>query len=99
MDRQDGIRTLGVMKAQPNPPRVIMPTTFEHDDIAYRAVEAGADGFLLKPSSPDQIGEGIREVAAGRGAVSALTAGQLINRVVKTRPARIEVVHGDRCRG
>lgn len=81
MARQGGIEAIGEVKAQPNPPRVLMFTVFDHDDLAARAVEAGADGFLLKASSPEQICEGIRNVASGLGAVSPKTAGQLFARV------------------
>lgn len=81
MARQDGITTVAAVKATKNPPRVIMLTTFDADHVAYRAIEAGADGFLLKTSSPAEIAAGIREVMAGRGAVSPTTAGHLISRV------------------
>ena len=85
MARQDGITTVAVVKRLPNPPKIIMLTTFDADQVAYRAIDAGADGFLLKTASPDQIVHGIRDVVAGHAAVSPKTAGQLITRVRQDR--------------
>lgn len=81
MVRQDGIATVGEVKRLPDPPKVLMLTTFDADRVAYRSIAAGADGFLLKTASPTEICEGIRQVAAGLGAVSPKTAGQLFARV------------------
>jgi DNA-binding NarL/FixJ family response regulator len=45
--------------------RVIMLTTFEHDDYVLRALRAGASGFLLKGVEPTELLDAIRLVAAG----------------------------------
>jgi DNA-binding NarL/FixJ family response regulator len=58
-----------------------MFTVFDHDDVAQRAIRAGADGFLLKTASPEEICGGIRNVASGLGAVSPKTAAQLFTHV------------------
>ncbi len=81
MARMGGLETIAALKARPEAPKVLMFTVFDHDDVARRAVEAGADGFLLKTASPEEIRSGIRNVAAGLGAVSPKTAGQLFTRV------------------
>lgn len=81
MRRVSGIDAVRSLKARHAAPKVLMLTTFEHDEVAFRSVEAGADGFLLKTSSPDQITEGIRQVHSGAGAVSPATAKQLITRM------------------
>lgn len=81
MQRVGGIETVRMLKARPVPPKVLMLTTFEHDEVAFRSVEAGADGFLLKTSSPEQITDGIRQVHRGAGAVSPVTARQLMTRM------------------
>lgn len=78
MRRVNGIDAVRALKARPDPPKVLMLTTFEHDEVAFRSVEAGADGFLLKTSSPDQITDGIRQVHGGAGVVSPATAKQLL---------------------
>ena len=46
-------------------PRVIILTTFELDEYVYEAVRAGASGFLLKRTEPEDLLDGIRVVAAG----------------------------------
>jgi DNA-binding NarL/FixJ family response regulator len=46
-------------------PRVLVLTTFEIDDYVYEAVRAGASGFLLKRTPPEELLDGIRVVASG----------------------------------
>jgi DNA-binding NarL/FixJ family response regulator len=46
-------------------PRVLILTTFELDEYVYEAVRAGASGFLLKRTPPEDLLEGIRVVAGG----------------------------------
>ncbi|GAA6526324.1 response regulator transcription factor [Intrasporangium sp. DVR] len=81
MARVSGLETIRAVKARPEAPKVLMFTVFDHDDVAGRAIEAGADGFLLKSASPEEILSGIRNVAMGLGAVSPKTAAQLFTRV------------------
>lgn len=81
MTRVGGIETITAVKARPEAPKVLMFTVFDHDDVAQRAIRAGADGFLLKTASPEEICGGIRNVAGGLGAVSPLTAAQLFTQV------------------
>ncbi|GIE35412.1 DNA-binding response regulator [Actinoplanes italicus] len=65
MPRQDGLSATGTLLGSPNPPRVIVLTTFDSDENLYRALRAGASGFLLKVSSPEHLITAIRVVAAG----------------------------------
>ena len=51
-------------------PRVIILTTFELDEYVYEAVRAGASGFLLKRTEPEDLLDGIRVVANGDGLVA-----------------------------
>ena len=46
-------------------PRVLVLTTFEVDEYVYEAVRAGASGFLLKRTPPEDLLDGIRVVAGG----------------------------------
>ena len=61
------------------PPRVIMLTTFDLDEYVYDALRAGASGFLLKHSSPDDLAAALRVVAAG----DALLAPSITRRLVE----------------
>ncbi|WP_067965992.1 response regulator [Nocardiopsis trehalosi] len=62
----DGIQaTRTLLSALDDPPRVVVLTTFENDDHVYGALRAGASGFLLKRSRPDDILAAVRLVARG----------------------------------
>ncbi|WP_222612007.1 response regulator transcription factor [Knoellia locipacati] len=81
MSRQDGITTTASLSSMAAAPKVIMLTTFDHDDVLMRAVHAGASGFLLKTASPQEIIGAVRSVASGHGALSARSAGQVFRRI------------------
>lgn len=87
MARQDGITTTAALSALASPPKVIMLTTFDHDDVMLRAVHAGAAGFLLKTASPLDIIAAVQSVAAGEGALSARSARQVVEHL-QSDPAR-----------
>jgi DNA-binding NarL/FixJ family response regulator len=62
----DGIQaTRRLLAASSDPPRVLVITTFENDDYVYDALRAGADGFLLKRTRPDELVRAVKLVAAG----------------------------------
>ncbi len=64
-----GLEAVGLIKQQMNVP-VIMLTVSDQDKDLLGALSAGADGYLLKNSEPEQLHEAIRQVAAGHGALS-----------------------------
>jgi DNA-binding NarL/FixJ family response regulator len=49
----------------PEPPRVVVVTTFENDEYVYDALRAGAAGFLLKRAEPDELIQAVRIAARG----------------------------------
>lgn len=70
MPVRDGVSaTRELMTRQPRP-RVLVLTTFDLDDVVDDAIVAGADGFLLKRATPEELVAGIRAVAAGNAVVS-----------------------------
>ncbi|KGN30508.1 LuxR family transcriptional regulator [Knoellia sinensis KCTC 19936] len=87
MARQDGITTTASLSALADSPKVIVLTTWDHDDVVLRAVHAGAAGFLLKSASPGEILEAVRSVAAGDGALSPRSARQVVEHL-QSDPAR-----------
>ncbi|HET6604791.1 MAG TPA: response regulator transcription factor [Xanthomonadaceae bacterium] len=65
MPRLDGIAALVELRRRGNRTPVILLTTFDDSALLLRAVEAGAQGFLLKDASPEDLREAIEQVAAG----------------------------------
>lgn len=61
----DGFGVLEQLRASGNATPVILLTTFDEPDLALRAAEAGARGFLLKDASPEDLLDAITRVAAG----------------------------------
>jgi DNA-binding NarL/FixJ family response regulator len=65
MPRRDGIATLEALRARGNHVAVLVLTTFDDDELALRALRAGARGYLLKDVTLDQLVGAIHTVAAG----------------------------------
>lgn len=62
----DGIRaTEQLVATMAEPPRILVVTTFEHDDHVYDALRAGAAGFLLKRARAEEMVQAVRLVARG----------------------------------
>jgi len=82
MPGRDGIDATREISSWELPrPRVLVLTTFDLDEIVHDALEAGADGFLLKRSTPDELIAGIRTVAAGDALISASLTRRLLGYV------------------
>jgi DNA-binding NarL/FixJ family response regulator len=81
MERVDGVTATRLLQSQPDPPAVIVSTTFDTGDLVIRALEAGALGFLLKDTSPDDLVRAIHVVAAGESMLSPSVARQLVGLV------------------
>lgn len=76
--------------------RIIVLTTFDSDDNVLAALRAGANGFLSKGIGPDELAAGIREVAAGGGALSGAASALLIGRFVEQRVPEVDAALLDR---
>lgn len=81
MPHKDGITATREVLALPDPPKVVVLTTFDGDAEPIRAAHAGAVGFLLKTESPADVISAVRAVAEGEGAVSKRTAKQLLHHI------------------
>lgn len=77
MPRMDGIEATRRVVAE-GLGRVLVLTTFDHDEYLFAALEAGASGFLLKNAGPEQLLEAVRAVAGGH----ALLAPEVTRRVI-----------------
>ena len=85
MPRLDGIAATEQILALPipDPPRVLMLTTFDLDDYVYAALRAGASGFLLKDAPPEQLIEAIRVIADGDALLAPSVTRRLIEDVAR----------------
>jgi DNA-binding NarL/FixJ family response regulator len=81
MPKVDGIVATGRVRRRPNPPEVLVLTTFDTDDHVVRALRAGASGFLLKDTPPAKIVAAIHAVADGEPAISPQIMRRLMDRV------------------
>jgi DNA-binding NarL/FixJ family response regulator len=82
----DGIEATRLVLHEPDPPRVLVLTTFDADEHVYDAMHAGASGFLLKDVRPEDLARGVRVVAAGETLLAQAVTRRLIERFVR-RPS------------
>lgn len=68
-------------------PRILVLTTFEHDDNVIQAIAAGADGFIGKGIEPTALITAVADVHAGRSSLSSVAAGALVKHVADAGPA------------
>jgi DNA-binding NarL/FixJ family response regulator len=79
MPEVDGIEATRRLTAAGSPTRVLVLTTFDLDEYVYRAMRAGASGFLLKDATREQLADAVRSVHVG----DALLAPAITRRLVE----------------
>ena len=82
MPGMDGISACRAIRSR-NGPKVLVLTTFDLDEYAFAAIKAGASGFLLKDSRPDQLAAAIHAVHAGDAVVAPSTTRRLLDRFAR----------------
>lgn len=85
----DGIETTRELARRWPDLDVLMLTVFEDEDRIFRAVQAGASGYLLKDAGPERIVEAVREVVAGGAPTSPLVARKLLRYVRGRAPSDV----------
>jgi DNA-binding NarL/FixJ family response regulator len=85
MPTVDGLAATQTLRKLSRPPEVIVLTTFNTDENVLRALRAGAAGFLLKDTPPEQIIGAIRAVVVGDPVLSPAVVRQLITQVSEGR--------------
>ena len=75
----DGISALPSLRSAAPGTRIVILTVFDDHDKVFRAVCAGADGYLLKTSTVERIGEAIREVASGGASMNPEIARKVLD--------------------
>lgn len=88
MPRRNGIEAARDIVANPKLPRthVLILTTFDLDEYVYDALAAGASGFLLKDSEPDDIVDAVRIVAQGDALIQPSVMKRLVETFAASRP-------------
>ncbi|MEY9890429.1 DNA-binding NarL/FixJ family response regulator [Catenulispora sp. MAP5-51] len=82
-----GIEATRRIRARPNPPAVLILTTYSTDADILAAVEAGATGYLLKDAPPEELAAAVRAAARGETVLAPPVAARLLGRVRAGRPA------------
>jgi DNA-binding NarL/FixJ family response regulator len=86
MPRLDGLAAIRELTRHPSPPTVIALTTFDLDEYLFGALQAGADGFLLKDTEPGRLLEAIRVASRGQGLIDPQVTQRVIRRFAALSP-------------
>jgi DNA-binding NarL/FixJ family response regulator len=78
---ESGVDATRAIKDASDPPAVLILTNYDSDADILAAVEAGANGYLLKDAPPDDLLAAIRAAAAGESALAPAVAGRLLDRL------------------
>ena len=81
MPGTDGIAATTLITQLPEPPRVVVLTTFDLDEYVVAAIGAGASGFLLKDAPPEEMLTAVRTVHAGDSVIAASSTRRLLQHV------------------
>lgn len=91
-----GVDATREIRALVDPPAVLVVTSYDTDHEILRAVEAGASGYLLKDTPPDELWAGIVAAAGGETALSPRVANRLMTRLAtpssRLTPRELEVL-------
>jgi DNA-binding NarL/FixJ family response regulator len=81
LPNKNGVDAITEIRREFPAARVIVLTTFDGDEDIYRALQAGAKGYLLKGMNADELTEAIRVVHAGKSRIPAVVAERLAERM------------------
>jgi RNA polymerase sigma factor (sigma-70 family) len=91
MPNVDGIAATREVVAAAPEAKVVILTTFEQDDYIFGALNAGASGFLLKRTSPEELITAIHTVAAGDSLLSPSVTRRVIDRMAQQPAAEVSL--------
>lgn len=81
-----GIDCVAQLKKLNPAPQIIMVTVYEDSDRIFRALKAGANGYLVKSSSPDELLDAVRDVDAGGAPMSSHIACKVVEHFHVQKP-------------
>jgi DNA-binding NarL/FixJ family response regulator len=81
MPDADGVEATKLVLARQPRCRVVVLTTYDNDADILHAVEAGASGYLLKDTTPDELAQAIRAAAGGGSVLAPSVAAKLVSRL------------------
>ncbi len=81
MPVMDGVETIRRLQALPHVPRIIVFTAFDNDERIIHAIQAGADGYLLKGAPREEIFRAIRLTMEGASLLQPVIASKLLRHV------------------
>ncbi|GAA1407560.1 DNA-binding response regulator [Glutamicibacter uratoxydans] len=81
-----GIEATRALRALPNPPQVLVLTTYDTESDILKSLDAGALGYLLKDTPPAQLFEAVRSVARGETVLAPVVAATLVKRSSNPMP-------------
>jgi len=84
MPHKDGIEAIGEIIANNHATRILVLTSFTEDEKVYAAIKTGAQGYLLKDSSPDEILAAIRQVHQGETSLHPSIAEKLMREIQRS---------------
>ena len=88
MPELDGVEATRQLTADPEvDARVLILTTFDLDEYVYSALQAGAAGFLLKDTPPEQLIDAVRVVADGESLLAPSVTRRLVEEFARNAPA------------
>ncbi|WP_285729446.1 response regulator transcription factor [Nocardiopsis sp. ATB16-24] len=75
-------------RAEGDPPEILIVTTFDLDEYVFGALEAGASGFILKDTDPDDLIDAVRRLANGYGLVDQAVTRRVMAEFARRGPTR-----------
>ena len=85
-----GAETTALIRALPQPPRVLVLTTYDTETDILAAIDAGASGYLLKDAPPEELFRAVRATSRGETALAPAVAATLVRRAGSPGPVLTE---------
>jgi DNA-binding NarL/FixJ family response regulator len=88
----NGVQATRIIKEKYPSVRILILTTYDADEWLFDAIRSGADGYLLKDSSREELILAIRELAAGKTPIDPSVGGKLFRQVARQGPPGLTAV-------